>query len=55
MKETIEKINEYMAKNYRPCIDEKKKDFFNLMDGSMTCGRCGKKLKGFKMLIHFHI
>lgn len=55
MKETIEKVNKYMAEYYIQPIDEKKKDFFNLMDGSMTCGRCGKKLKGFKMLIHFHI
>lgn len=31
------------------------KDFYNFLDYSFTCGRCGKKMKAWRALFHWHI
>lgn len=31
-----------------------KKDFYNFISMTFTCGKCGKTMRPFKALFHFH-
>ncbi len=54
IKETIEKIKVNYYSNYSKTPPHQK-DFFNMIDGTMTCGKCGKKMGMFKSLFHWHL
>lgn len=54
IKETFEKMNEYMKTNFVKCPPHKK-DFYDWFDRTITCGKCGKKMGLFWSLFHWHL
>lgn len=50
---TLAEIEAHMASAYE-VAPQTPKDFYNFLDGTVTCGRCGKKMGSFRALFHFH-
>lgn len=51
---TIRRIKNTFRYNF-PNTPDNKKDFYNMVTGKVTCGRCNKTMRPFKALFHFHI
>jgi len=56
-KDLIQRIEKHVRAAYDDAPKEppRRKDFYNLFDGTVTCGWCEKKISAFRALFHFHI
>ena len=55
-KKCFKKIDKYCIENFnsKRTINIHK-DFYNLVDMTITCGKCDKKMSSFRGLFHWHL
>lgn len=53
IEQNLIKIRSYFDKNYTNEVKPQQKDFYNLITGEVTCGKCGKTVSAFKSIFHW--